>query len=161
MNGESVFGWVKVAVVIIVTLALGYAAFWLWNWIKAHGGTNLINPASDENLAYRGVNEIVRAATGDNQTTLGSKIYDWLHPNDGLADDEYLDANGIIRKRTAEPGVLDKIGNWFSSVTNFSDATEQIEDVNAEENRLATSDDLKYNRTDDSLRFNSGFVYYP
>ena len=41
-----------------------------------------VNPVSDQNLAYKGANAVVQAVTGDQSTSLGSKIYDWLHPNE-------------------------------------------------------------------------------
>lgn len=41
-----------------------------------------INPVSDQNLAYQGTNAVVRAVTGDQDATLGTKIYEWLHPNE-------------------------------------------------------------------------------
>lgn len=43
-----------------------------------------VNPASPENLAYRGVNGIGAALTGEESFTLGGWIYDVTHPNEGL-----------------------------------------------------------------------------
>lgn len=42
-----------------------------------------LNPASDKNLAYRGVNGIGSWLTGDSSWTLGGAIYDGLHNDDG------------------------------------------------------------------------------
>lgn len=42
----------------------------------AEDAVNAINPASDQNLAYRGVNAIGSAVTGDNSFSLGSWLYD-------------------------------------------------------------------------------------
>jgi len=41
-----------------------------------------INPASDQNLAYRGVNAIGSGITGDSSWTLGGWIYDVTHPSE-------------------------------------------------------------------------------
>lgn len=41
-----------------------------------------VNITSDKNLAYQGANAVIQAITGEADTSLGSKIYDWLHPFD-------------------------------------------------------------------------------
>lgn len=41
---------------------------------------NSVNPASDTNLIYRGVNAIGGAVAGSNDWTLGGQIYDWTNP---------------------------------------------------------------------------------
>lgn len=38
-----------------------------------------VNPGSANNLAYRGVNSIGSAVTGDQSWNLGGAIYDWFH----------------------------------------------------------------------------------
>lgn len=39
-----------------------------------------INPVSDKNLAYQGVNAVVNAIAGDGEdATLGTRIYDFFH----------------------------------------------------------------------------------
>lgn len=43
-----------------------------------------INPVSNQNVIYKGVSGVVGAVTGDSSTSLGSKIYDWLHPDEGI-----------------------------------------------------------------------------
>lgn len=42
--------------------------------------TQDLNPASDRNLIYRGVNAVGGAIAGEDDWSLGSAIYDWLHP---------------------------------------------------------------------------------
>lgn len=39
-----------------------------------------VNPLSDQNLAYRGVNAVGASVSGDNNFSLGGWIYDWVHP---------------------------------------------------------------------------------
>lgn len=39
-----------------------------------------VNPASDQNLAYRGVNALGSSLTGDSHFTLGGWLYDLLNP---------------------------------------------------------------------------------
>lgn len=41
-----------------------------------------INPVSDENIFYQGVNALVQAFTLDADTTLGVKAYEWIHGDD-------------------------------------------------------------------------------
>lgn len=45
----------------------------LWN-------TGAIDPTSDKNVAYTGVNAVGAVLTGDKDFSLGSAIYDWFHP---------------------------------------------------------------------------------
>lgn len=78
-------------VVIIGALA---GAAWLiykgWGKISAAGavvGKTLatdLNPASQENIVNRAVNSVVQTVTGDSSATLGTKIYDWLHPDENV-----------------------------------------------------------------------------
>lgn len=39
-----------------------------------------VNPVSDQNLAYRGVNAVGASVSGDSSFSLGSWIYDLVHP---------------------------------------------------------------------------------
>lgn len=56
---------------------------------------NAINPASDENLAYRGVNAVGGALSGDEHWTLGGWLYDILHPSaDNIAAAEVSRTGG-------------------------------------------------------------------
>ncbi len=41
--------------------------------------TEDLNPVSDQNLAYRGVNGVGAALTGDNEFTLGRWLYEITH----------------------------------------------------------------------------------
>lgn len=40
-----------------------------------------VNPASDNNLVYSGVNSVGKVISGDKDFTLGGWIYDFTHPN--------------------------------------------------------------------------------
>lgn len=42
--------------------------------------TEDINPASDQNLIYRGLNELTGGDNAD--SSLGTRIYDFFHPNE-------------------------------------------------------------------------------
>lgn len=73
-----------------VGLALGVlvvagVAWWLLRDKLAAVG-NAINPASDKNLVYKGVNAIGAAVTGDGSFSLGSTIYDWFHDDAALVN---------------------------------------------------------------------------
>lgn len=64
-------------VVAAVGLALaGAGAFFLWKNRKVIA--DKLNPASDQNLAYTGANELLRSATGDPDATVGTKAYDLI-----------------------------------------------------------------------------------
>lgn len=49
-----------------------------------------VNPTSDRNLAYRAANGLGAVITGDDDWTLGSAVYDWLHPG---VDQQHDDAD--------------------------------------------------------------------
>lgn len=46
---------------------------------KARKVANAVNPVSDENIFYQGVNGIGGAVTGDSDFNLGYWIYDTIH----------------------------------------------------------------------------------
>lgn len=46
--------------------------------------TPLINPASNQNLVYQGVNAVGGAVAGRSDWSLGSWVYDVTHPNENL-----------------------------------------------------------------------------
>jgi hypothetical protein len=41
----------------------------------------VVNPASDKNIVYRGANAATQAITGQSNTSFGSWLYDVFHPN--------------------------------------------------------------------------------
>lgn len=67
------------------------SGFWLpinegigQGWDGVAGGARTVgaalNPTSDQNLAYRGVNAVGSRLTGDSDFSLGSWLYDQVHP---------------------------------------------------------------------------------
>lgn len=59
------------------------AAWLLVRRAMAPGGvlTNgTFNPASTNNLAYRGANSVAQALTGDAGATVGTSVFEWLNP---------------------------------------------------------------------------------
>ena len=74
---------------------------------RAGINANSINPASSNNLAYRGVNGIIRAVTGDPNQTAGGLVHDTMNPRAGLGSNEYSPGNGLIVTLT---GVQDQAG---------------------------------------------------
>jgi hypothetical protein len=42
-----------------------------------------VNPASDQNLAYKASNKVTELVTGDSDATTGTAIYDAFHNGDG------------------------------------------------------------------------------
>lgn len=74
------------AVAILAGLAVaGFVAYKLYKGVAVVGEaakeivTEKLNPVSDKNIAYNGVNSILQTLTGDQNATLGGKIYDWTH----------------------------------------------------------------------------------
>ena len=45
-----------------------------------------VNPVSHDNIFNRGVNAVTQSLTGDPNATLGTKIYEWLNPEEGVAE---------------------------------------------------------------------------
>lgn len=43
-----------------------------------------INPINHDNIFNQGANSLFQAITGDTQNTIGTWIYEKLHPNEGL-----------------------------------------------------------------------------
>ena len=63
-------------------LAVGVLAYKLWPSSKTLSAVgDALNPASDKNLAYRGVNAAGSFLTGDADYTLGGAIYDLFNPD--------------------------------------------------------------------------------
>lgn len=86
---------VKAGLILVAAAAVGYLA---WRAYKGAGKaaqvvgrviTEDLNPASQNNLVNRAVNATVQAVTGDSGATLGTKVYDWLHPDAGPAPNQY------------------------------------------------------------------------
>ena len=42
-----------------------------------------VNPINDKNVFYQGASEVARELTGDEDGTLGTILYDVLHPEEG------------------------------------------------------------------------------
>lgn len=81
----------KAGAYAVVTIIAGVAIYLV---AKKLGGAaadaaqavgDAINPTKDTNLAYRGTNAIGAAITGDDSFSLGSWIYDVLHPGEAEA----------------------------------------------------------------------------
>jgi len=67
-----------------VAIAAGVVVLGAW-YLKRQAGEALekageaVNPTSDQNLAYQGVNSVGAAVTGDEHFSLGSWIYELTH----------------------------------------------------------------------------------
>ena len=76
----------KAAAYGAVILVGGALLYWVANKVidKAAGAAsavgNAVNPTSDKNLAYRGVNGVGAVLTGDPSWSLGSWLYDVFNP---------------------------------------------------------------------------------
>lgn len=81
----------KAAVTAVAILTGAAVLYWL---MKKAGGEVLegvsvaaqrigtaVNPVSDQNLAYRGVNAVGASISGSKEWSLGSAIYDLVHPS--------------------------------------------------------------------------------
>lgn len=94
---------VTVGVGIIVGGALLY---WVATKVidKAAAGAKAVgravNPTSDQNLAYRGVNGIGAAISGDSSWSLGSWLYDVMNPP-ASAGSDYEPRKITVRKEAS------------------------------------------------------------
>lgn len=92
----------KPLAIVVGIVGAGALVWWLYgDKLKSIG--NAVNPASDQNLAYRGVNAVGGAVTGQKDFALGSFIYDLFHEDANLASDrrarEILDERKQLENR--------------------------------------------------------------
>ncbi len=87
MNDFSSAALKPVATVAGIAIAAGLAWLLFGDAIKrALAATaDAVNPASDQNLAYRGVNAVGAAISGRDSFSLGSWVYDLFHEDANLA----------------------------------------------------------------------------
>jgi len=78
MTGEGFKGYVMGGVILAAIAAVAYVA-WKGAAVAKQVVTKDLNPASTDNLAYRGVNGLGAAISGDRSFSLGSAIYDATH----------------------------------------------------------------------------------
>lgn len=114
----------------VIAVAAVYA---IYNAKKAAGAvadtakqviTKDLNPASDQNLAYRGVNGLGAAITGDNSWSLGGWIYDITHPADVAA------TTGAATAPTFTQDQLNRIGGTVAPVGGNYGSFDSIKDSN-------------------------------
>lgn len=61
---------------------IGVIGMWIYsNRDAIKGAVQAVNPASDQNVAYKAANVITQSVTGDKGTSFGSWLYDVTHPN--------------------------------------------------------------------------------
>ncbi|HYC45381.1 MAG TPA: hypothetical protein VED01_07815 [Burkholderiales bacterium] len=70
---------------LVIVIAAGAAAYLGLRYGRqavsaASSALEAINPASSNNLAYRGANSIVQTVTNDPYATLGTKVWEWMNP---------------------------------------------------------------------------------
>lgn len=109
---------------------IGFIGYKLWGVRDAI--INKVNPASDQNLVYQGVNGIGSAVTGDDSFTLGGWAYDWTHNADGsvnsgsIWDALKLTPMGDVQKlNPANPdnvinGGFNRVGQWLTGDESWS-----------------------------------------
>jgi hypothetical protein len=72
---------------VVVVVGLVWLMFGSRIKRAAAAAAEAVNPVSDQNLAYRGVNAVGAAISGRDSFSLGSWIYDLVH------DDEHIASN--------------------------------------------------------------------
>ena len=92
-------------------LAVGGAVYVMRK--KGAAVVDALNPASENNLAYRGVNALGSFATGDDHFTLGGFVYDQTHEDNGGFDYSGAVGLGVM---VAMPGVY-----GIGKITGISD----------------------------------------
>jgi hypothetical protein len=78
-------------------------------WDAAKEGVKYVNPASDQNAAYQGVNSIGAWLSGNNKFDLGGAAYDATHG--GALD--------VTSSNNAAYSGVNGIGAWLSGDKNF------------------------------------------
>lgn len=101
----SAGGPIGVAIAVIGVVGTIYV---IWgNDLKkaAAAAANAVNPTSDKNLAYTGVNAVGTALTGDESFSLGGWFYDLTHkaydPNADYRTPEYAPRSAQVREEAA------------------------------------------------------------
>lgn len=116
----------------LIAVAAVYA---IYNAKKAAGAvadtakqviTKDLNPASDQNLAYRGVNGVGAAVSGDSSWTLGGWIYDITHPAYGGA----ASASDTATAPTFTQDQLNRIGGAVVPVDGATGSFNAIKNSN-------------------------------
>lgn len=81
LQTETVVVLVGIAAVTVGAVYLAKKAQGVGSSLASAASTigTALNPVSDQNIAYKGVNALGTAATGDNNFTLGGWVYDKLH----------------------------------------------------------------------------------
>lgn len=73
---------VAIAVAVLAGTAVVLYGLWQAKRIVVKAVSEDLNPASDRNLVYGAVNAVGGAIAGESDWSLGSAIYDWLHPGE-------------------------------------------------------------------------------
>jgi len=68
-------------VALAAVVAVGFIGWKLYS--KRKDIAQAVDPTSDKNLAYQGVNKVGEVLTGDKDFSLGGWIYDLVHPHAG------------------------------------------------------------------------------
>lgn len=111
---------------VALAAGLGVAlvvAWYVTKGVKSVGAAiadGAINPASSNNLAARGVNAVGAAATGNDGFSLGSWVYEALHPGTVSAESDAVHAPVVVRGRPVDaPPVSDNPATFQDGVTGY------------------------------------------
>lgn len=100
MMGLNILAWIKVIFIGIALVILGYVGFNLKGWLLSlfsftkENVIPKIDPTSNQNLAYTGVNTVLSSATGE-ETSLGIWLYNKIHGDEfqDIQDKERMSNN--------------------------------------------------------------------
>jgi hypothetical protein len=105
------------AVTVGVGLIVGGALlYWVANKVidktaAAAGAVGrAVNPASDQNLAYQGVNVVGAAVSGRSSWTLGTWLYDITHPGESAA----IRSSGTYQPRKLTVREESSVFDWLT-----------------------------------------------
>jgi hypothetical protein len=104
---KSAGGPIGVAVAVIGVIGVIYVIFGdkIKNAVAAVG--NSVNPTSDQNLAYRGVNAVGEVLSGDPSWSLGGWVYDLTHPSESeIVGKEFETRQTNVRKESLVYGAV-------------------------------------------------------
>lgn len=80
VNSFAIGAGIAIVAIVAVYLVARKTGAALGDAAQAVG--TAVNPVSDQNLAYKGVNAVGAAVSGDQSFSLGSWLYSVTHPNE-------------------------------------------------------------------------------
>jgi hypothetical protein len=91
---------------------------------------NALNPANPNNIVAAPVNSVIQAATGQPDVTLGTKLWEWLHPST-VALEKQLTASVDAEDADLGRAMLDRMSATAQWGNTFTAADQEDRDLGA------------------------------